>query len=315
MTLASTTTKTIYAGNGSTAAFAVPFMFAQSADIEVTITDVDGNDDVKTISTDYSLTGAGEQTGGVCTMVTPPATGEKLTIRRDPSIVQEVDYVENDAFPASTHEAALDKLTMICQALSERLDRTITFRVSSTVSGVEFPDPVGGRALAWDETGDNFENGPTADEIANAQGYAESAATDSAAVGSAKTAAEAARDQTLAVADHLVLDNLAVLLQAVYGDEAQPHTGTDLSSLTVTRNHIEWTLTEASSFSDVALPDNWTGTLVFHVYPATFPLALATSYKTDGGLDDPDPAAGEIRIVVEQYNGRKSIVSLQNMEA
>ena len=208
MTLASTQSKVIYAGNGSTVAFAVPFMFVKNDDIEVVLMDAEEVEHIKTISTDYSLTGAGEQTGGVCTMNVAPATGETLTIRRNPAIVQEVDYVENDAFPASTHEAALDKLTMICQALSERLDRTITFKVSSTVTGIEFPDPVAGRALAWNDEGDNFENGPTADEIANAQGYAESAATSAVAATAAKTAAETFATTAQAAAASLDADTI-----------------------------------------------------------------------------------------------------------
>ncbi|MBI9080827.1 MAG: hypothetical protein JEY79_13950 [Pseudodesulfovibrio sp.] len=111
------------------------------------------------------------------------------------------------------------------------------------------------------------------------------------------------------------------MLQTVFGDEAQVYgyidgeqaTETDLANLTVTRNHIEWTLTVDSQFSDVTLP--YDGTYVFHIYPAGSTIVLATSYKTDGNLPDPDSAAGEIRIVVERYNSRKSIVSLQNMEA
>ena len=103
------------------------------------------------------------------------------------------------------------------------------------------------------------------------------------------------------------------LLQAVYGDDAQSHTGTDLSGLTVNRNHIVWTLSNASQFSEVTLP--YDGTYVFHVYPMDSVLSLAASYKTDGDLLTPDSTAGEVRIVVEQYNSRKSIISLQNMEA
>lgn len=113
-------------------------------------------------------------------------------------------------------------------------------------------------------------------------------------------------------ADILKADT-ADLLQAVYGDEVQTHTGTNLSGLTINRNHIKWTLTAASQFSDVSLP--YDGTYVFHIYPAGNSLALAASYKTDGGLPDPDSSAGEIRLVVEQYNSRKTIVALQNMES
>ena len=47
----------------------------------------------------------------------------------------------------------------------------------------------------------------------------------------------------------------------------------------------------------------------------TILLVLAASYKHDGSLPSPDPDAGEVRIVVEQYNARKTILSLQNVEA
>jgi len=103
------------------------------------------------------------------------------------------------------------------------------------------------------------------------------------------------------------------LLQAVYGDEAQEHSGADLVDLAVSRNHVVWTLTENSLFSDVTLP--YDGTYVFHVYPAGNVLSLAANYKTDGNLASPNTSAGEIRIAVEQYKSRKTILNLQNMEA
>jgi hypothetical protein len=105
------------------------------------------------------------------------------------------------------------------------------------------------------------------------------------------------------------------ILQTLYGDEAQTITGTALTGLTVSRNHLKWTLTGNATFDDITLPAGWTGTLVFHVYPGGYSLTMAASYKTDGTLATPDPSAGEIRITVEIFNGRKTIVSLQNVEA
>lgn len=157
MTVSSIQSKTLYAGNGSTASFAIPFMFLRDEDIELVLSSAQGETPLNPGS-DYSLSGAGSQSGGLCTMAVPPGQGEVLVIRRNPAMVQEVDYVENDAFPAATHEAALDKLTMICQALAERLDRTITFRVSSAVTGVSLPEPEPGRALAWNDAGDDLAN-------------------------------------------------------------------------------------------------------------------------------------------------------------
>ena len=68
------------------------------------------NRDAATCSSVYCH-GATLAAGGTLTMHTPPATGQTLVIRRDPAIVQELDYVENSAFPAQTHEAALRQLT------------------------------------------------------------------------------------------------------------------------------------------------------------------------------------------------------------
>ena len=220
---------------------------------------------------------------------------------------------------------------MICQALAERLDRTITFRVSSAVTGVELPEPNAGRVLAWNKDGDNLANKDMVDlgvvllplSVSEGGTGADNAsdALSGFGFGTAGLALAASEDSSEALAaingepadtDILKADT-PDLLQAVYGDEAQTYTGTDLSDLTVNRNHIEWTLTEASQFCDVTLP--YDGTYIFHVYPAGFGLVLAASYKTDGSLADLDSEAGEIRIVIEQYNSRKAIVSLQNLEA
>lgn len=331
MTISSTQSKTIYGGNGSTTGFAIPFMFTRDDDIEVVLTDTEGVEETLTVSTNYQISGAGEQNGGVCTLNIPPEAGQTLVIRRRPAIVQEVDYLENDPFPAATHEAALDKLTMICQSLEEKLDRTITFRVSSAVSGVELPTPDAGRMLGWNQTGDNLANrdvadfdgvllplsvnqggtgGETITEALTNLGFG----TTGQAVAQASTTTEGLAALDAEPADTAIIKaDLPDLLQAVFGDEPQSHTGTDLSGLTVNRNHVTWTLTAASQFSDAPLP--YDGTYIFHVYPAGNVLALATSYKNDGNLPDLDSAAGEIRITVEQFNSRKTIVSVQNMGA
>ncbi len=328
MTISSTDSKTIYAGNDSTASFAIPFMFLRDEDIELVLSTGQG-ERTQTPGTDYTLTGAGDSTGGLCTLTVPPARDEVLVIRRNPSMVQEVDYVENDAFPAATHEAALDKLTMICQALSERLDRTITFRISSAVTGVSLPDPEPGRSLAWNAAGDDLANM----DIASLDGVLLPLAVDQGGTG-AQTALQALVNlgfgptgvalatsldpaQARAAMDAQPADPATLtahtpdLLQAVFGDEAQIVTGPALTGLTVTRNHLVWTLTADSTFDAVDFP--YDGAYVFHIHPDGHTLLMSAGYTSDGFLPDPDPAAGEIRIAVERFSGRRTIISLQNM--
>ncbi|OIQ49668.1 hypothetical protein BerOc1_01593 [Pseudodesulfovibrio hydrargyri] len=330
MTISSTETKAIYAGDGSTDTFPVPFMFLRNEDIRVLVIDRDGLERPRYEGIDYNLSGVGEQMGGTCVLASPPEAGQTVVVSREPALVQEVDYVENDAFPAATHEAALDKLTMICQALAEKLDRALTFRISSAVTGVNLPEPGPDLVLAWNASGDNLVNKdvagaggltvpvPISQGGTNADNPAEALFNlGFGAVGVTVAGCEDEAEVLAAIgaepADVALLKaNRPGLLRAAYGDDAQVHSGPDLSGLAVDRNHVAWMLTGDSLFSDVPLP--YDGTYVFHVYPGGNALSLAASYKNDGFLPSPKPDAGEIRIVLEQYNARKTIVSLQNME-
>ena len=53
-------------------------------------------------------------------------------------MTQEVDYRENEIFPAETQEHALDKLTMMVQQNAEKLTRSLTLGVTSS----ENPDEI-----------------------------------------------------------------------------------------------------------------------------------------------------------------------------
>lgn len=130
MTLSTQTSKTAFTGNGVSTVFPLPFPFLREADIRVLLRR-DGVETPLSLGTHYGLSGAGSASGGSLTMQEPPATGQALVVYRAPAIVQETDYVENSAFPAETHEAALDLLTMICQSLQEQLGRAVLYPVST----------------------------------------------------------------------------------------------------------------------------------------------------------------------------------------
>jgi len=148
MTVSSSTNRDDHAGNGVTVAFTVNFKFLANSHIRVIHKDALGVETTWVEITDYTLTGAGNPTGTL-TAVTAPASGETITILRNVPQTQETDYVENDSFPADTHETALDKLTMQVQQLQENLDRLIQFPETSTISNVTIEDPIDGNYLQW----------------------------------------------------------------------------------------------------------------------------------------------------------------------
>jgi len=148
MTVSSTTTKNSYSGNGSTTVFAYGFKIFDDADLQVIIRSSTGTETTKTLTTHYTVSGAGDASGGNVTFTTgnTPASGETVVIRRNLTQTQSTDYVANDPFPAESHEDALDRLTFIAQGIQEELDRTFKISKTNTITTSEFTDSASDRA-------------------------------------------------------------------------------------------------------------------------------------------------------------------------
>jgi hypothetical protein len=157
MTVSTTTNKIRYSGTGSQYVFPYTFKIFADDDLEVILTSAAGVDTVKTLTTHYTVSGAGSGSGGNVTMITAPASGEYLTVKRNLDILQETDYVENDPFPAESHENALDRLTMICQQLNEAVDRALKISIGSGLSDIIFPPLVANEYLVVNAAGDGLE--------------------------------------------------------------------------------------------------------------------------------------------------------------
>ena len=148
MTVATSTSQSgPYAGAGTTGPFTVDFRFLENSHLSVVKT-IAGVETVLTLDSDYTVTGAGASEGTV-TLAVALATGQKLTITRDVPATQEADYVQNDAFPAASHETALDKLTMLAQQNRGQIARGMKLPVSLEGVSTTMPVPVAGRGLKW----------------------------------------------------------------------------------------------------------------------------------------------------------------------
>jgi len=204
MTISSVLNRASYSGNGVTTAFSFPYKFLQNADLvvieRVTAT---GVETVKTITTDYTVTGAGESGGGTVTMLVAPASGKTLTIYRDPSPVQGLDLVENDPLPADDLEESLDLLTMLAQRLSDLSDRTVRLSDGFTATfDTTLPsDLTANTVVVINEDGDGFSTGPDISDIEDASGAATDAAASAAA---AATSALLAQDWATKTASEVI---------------------------------------------------------------------------------------------------------------
>lgn len=138
MTVSTTTARVSYSGNGSSVTFNVNFYFLADSHLKVTLRAADGTETVKTLTTDYTVSGAGNTSGGSITLGTAPASGVTVVITRNVPQTQLVDYQPNDPFPATTHEQALDQLTMEVQQLQEQISRAIKLSTTNTMTSTEF---------------------------------------------------------------------------------------------------------------------------------------------------------------------------------
>ena len=159
MTVSTTIIKSSHNGNGSTTTFAYNFKIFADTDLVVIIRSSTGTETTKTLTTHYTVSGAGDASGGSITFTTgnTPASGETVVIRRNVPQTQAIDYIANDPFPAETNEEGLDRTTMIVQQVSEATDRSIKLSRTNTMTSTEFTVGATDRAnkiLAFDSSGE-----------------------------------------------------------------------------------------------------------------------------------------------------------------
>ncbi len=160
MTVSSTTVKNSYSGNGSTTQFAYGYKIFADTDLIVIIrTDSTGAETVKTLTTHYTVAGAGDASGGSITFTSgnTPASGETVVIIREVPQTQAIDYIANDPFPAESHEEGLDRATMTIQQMQEESDRSIKLSRTNTMTSTEFTVGATDRAnkvLSFDASGE-----------------------------------------------------------------------------------------------------------------------------------------------------------------
>lgn len=130
MTLSTTTNKATFEGTGTTGPFSFAFAFFDDADIQVYQVAA-GVTTLLTLTTDYTVAGAGSGLGGSVTLTAPLAAGESLIVMRVMEMVQPTDLENQGAFFADTHEETFDRLVMYSQQLKEASDRSIKLPIGN----------------------------------------------------------------------------------------------------------------------------------------------------------------------------------------
>lgn len=158
MTISSTTPRIQYVASGGQTVFTVPFKFFASSDLKVYLTpsgsDPDDSGQLKTLTTDYTVTGAGSNGGGTITLTSGATAGDIVTIVRDVPEERTTNLVPGGDLFANTLNDSLERFIAMVQEVNARVDRSLLLpeSVNDAVSG-DLPTPVGDRYLKWNSAG------------------------------------------------------------------------------------------------------------------------------------------------------------------
>ena len=188
MTIQNTVSRNQYTGNGAQTTFTYSFEIFDEADIEVYV-----GSTLKTITTDYTVTDAGEENGGTIVFVSAPANGATVTFIRSTTRERTVDYQPSGAFKAAIVNNDFDRLIAIVQELD--LKDTLALKINPTdPEGTETTLPVAAdranKALIFDSVGAiTVSDDDYNDQLADVTAQADAAATSASAAASSASAA------------------------------------------------------------------------------------------------------------------------------
>ena len=153
MTISSDSIKNSYSTTGKTTGdeLAITFTYFDNSEIEVYLRTSAGVESKWALTTNYTLVGSPNASPKI-KLVTDPDNGGTIVIRRKTPFTQLVDYAAGDAFPADSHETALDRVVALAQQLKETLDRSFTYPKTyenPVGRSIEIPEPENNAVLKW----------------------------------------------------------------------------------------------------------------------------------------------------------------------
>ncbi len=147
--------------------FTVSFEFFAEADLNVYVDDV-----LKTITSDYTVSGGNGSTGTVTISVTGATGGSTVVITRDIALERTTDFPTQGAFNISSLNTELDKLVAIDADVDDTISRSIRLKDQDASASMELPLKASrvGTVLGFNATTGAAEAGPT---IASVQSLAD----------------------------------------------------------------------------------------------------------------------------------------------
>ena len=158
MTVTTTTTRSVFTGDGLTASFPFTFALQQASDLEVYVNDV-----LQNLGSAYSVQPTGNSypcVGGniVFTLLSTPANQAAGLVVRVMQETQTTALPVEGNISEQTFENVFDKAVMLIQQLQEIINRSITIPITSENVNLQLPAPSANDLIGWDALAQNIVN-------------------------------------------------------------------------------------------------------------------------------------------------------------
>ncbi|MDO9708690.1 phage tail fiber protein [Paracraurococcus lichenis] len=137
-----------YLADGVQASFTYPFPIFEATDLEVRL-------DGLVLSAGYAVAGAGASEGGSVLFDAPPATGRRVTLRRNLAVARTTDFQPNGVLRANTLNDELDYQVAALQEVKEELGSALRLDPSEVGGAATLPlrEARANKLLGFDSTG------------------------------------------------------------------------------------------------------------------------------------------------------------------
>ena len=137
--------------------FTVSFEFFDEEDLNVY---VDGT--LKTLTTDYTVTGGDGSTGSVSISVTGASGGSTVVVTRAIDLERTTDFPTSGAFNIASLNTELDRFVAINADLKDQIDRSLKLSDYDDATSLTLPDLDSrkGKSLVFNSTTGDIEVGP-----------------------------------------------------------------------------------------------------------------------------------------------------------
>lgn len=126
----------VYSATAGQTAFAVDFPFQEDGDLEVLLVNLtSGSETPFALTTQYTVTGKGNPSGGTVTLLTGRAEGDRIVIRGKTGTARTTGVTQNGKFRSQAYDYAFDRLTMLAQELRRDITRALVIAASPAGSG------------------------------------------------------------------------------------------------------------------------------------------------------------------------------------